>query len=124
MQHMGPLSYNIKKCEGPYLNTYWIPLHAVEIGVVGGGRVEELPPQQLAKQGQRRTAAFPQLVKRGEKKQFSTRVNCHISTRLVGNICNSLCYLHVELSQVVVKNPAGQAAEAEVGAEAGGTGVQ
>lgn len=33
-------------------------------------------------------------------------------------------YLHVELSQVVVQNPAGQAAEAEVGAEAGGTGIQ
>lgn len=33
-------------------------------------------------------------------------------------------YLHVELSEVVVQNPTGQAAKAQVGAEARRTGVQ
>lgn len=33
-------------------------------------------------------------------------------------------HLHVELSEVVVQDPAGQAAEAQVGAQAGGAGVQ
>lgn len=33
-------------------------------------------------------------------------------------------YLHVELSEVVVENPTGQTAEAQVGAEARRTGVQ
>lgn len=56
-----------KPSKKTHLNTDWIPLHTVEIGVVGGGCVEELPPQQLAKQGQWWTAAFPQLVERGGK---------------------------------------------------------
>lgn len=33
-------------------------------------------------------------------------------------------YLHVELSEVVVQNPTGETAEAQVGAEASGTGIQ
>lgn len=33
-------------------------------------------------------------------------------------------YLHVELPQVVIQNPAGQTAEAQVGAEACRTGIQ
>lgn len=33
-------------------------------------------------------------------------------------------YLHVELSEVVVQNPTGQTAEAQVGAEASRTGIQ
>lgn len=33
-------------------------------------------------------------------------------------------YLHVELSEIVVQNPTGQTAEAQVGAEASRTGIQ
>lgn len=102
-----------------HLDTDWIPLHTVEIGVVGGGRVEELPPQQLAKQGKRRTAAFAQLERKQRREQFSTRPD-----PTGGKLLPQSGYLHVELPQVVVQNPAGQAAEAQVGAEASGTGVQ
>lgn len=38
--------------------------------------------------------------------------------------CVCLSYLHVELSEVVVQNPTGQTAEAQVGAEARGTAIQ
>lgn len=39
-----------------------VSLHLVKAGVVGGRRVEELPPQQLAVQGKRRGAVLLDLM--------------------------------------------------------------
>jgi len=44
------------------LYTNGVSLHLVEAGVVGGSRIEELPPQQLAIQGKWRGAVLLDLM--------------------------------------------------------------
>lgn len=48
----GPLGQGLHVAVPGDPHTDGVPLHLVEAGVVGGGCVEELPPQQLAVQGE------------------------------------------------------------------------
>lgn len=63
--YIGPLSERLLVLLPGDLHTYRVALHAVEVGVPGGGAVEELPPQDLPVQRQRRPHALHPLVEFG-----------------------------------------------------------
>ena len=50
------------------LDTHRVSLHLVKAGVVGGGRIEELPPQQLAVQGKRWVVVLLDLTRQSTQK--------------------------------------------------------
>lgn len=99
------------------LDTDGVVLHLVKAGVVGGSRVEELTPQQLTIERQRRGAVLLHLADRcgeiplpsGEKQLEPRCFRLHQSSYV--------CYLPVEVSELEVEKAAGEAAKAQVRTE-------
>lgn len=107
------------------LNADGIVLHLVEAGVVGGCRVEELAPQQLTVERQRRGAVLLDLGERWQDSRYCLGPIQRLYQNGSFYILRCLMtYLPVEVGEFEVEEATGEAAEAQVRAEACRAGEQ
>lgn len=76
--YVGPFCQSFRVLVPRYLDADRVAQHLIEIGILGGGTVEELPPQQLAVQRQRRERFLNFLI---EISQLVVKQSCGKATK-------------------------------------------